>query len=102
MSGLDSAVFSETGPTLQQKFPTEKQFLSWLNVVPDNDITGGKITKSRVKKKKNKAGQAFREAANALWQSNNPLGDYLRGKKAHSGGNQAIVSTARKIEPCRC
>lgn len=90
-------VFSETGPKLQQKFPTEKQFLSWLNVVPDNEITGGKITKSRVKKKKNKAGQAFREAANALWKAKNPLGDYLRSKKAKSGGNRAIVATARKL-----
>lgn len=90
-------VFSETGVNLKDKFPSEKQFLSWLNVVPDNKITGGKVISSRVKKKKNKAGQAFRDAANALWKSHNPLGDYLRRKKAKSGGRQAIVATARKI-----
>ncbi|MBT4411049.1 MAG: IS110 family transposase [Bacteroidetes bacterium] len=90
-------VFSEIGPNIEQKFPTLKQFLSWLNVVPDNKITGGKVISSRVRKKKNRAGQAFREAANALWNANNPLGDTLRHKKAKSGSSSALVSTAKKI-----
>ena len=90
-------VFSETGPGLKEKFPSEKQFLSWLNVVPDNKITGGKVISSRVKRKKNRAGQAFRDAANALWNAQNPLGDYLRRKKAITGSRQAIVATARRI-----
>jgi transposase len=91
------SVFSETGPNLKEKFPGEKQFLAWLNVVPDNKITGGKVISSRVRRKKNNAGQAFRDAANALWKAKNPLGDYLRRKKAKSGGRQAIVATARKL-----
>ncbi len=90
-------VFSETGPDLKGKFPTEKQFLSWLNVVPDNKITGGKVIFSKVKRKKNKAGQAFRDAANTLWRAQNPLGEFLRRKKAGSGSKKAIVATARKI-----
>jgi len=90
-------IFSETGVDLKEKFPTEKQFLSWLNVVPNNKITGGKVISSRVKRKKNKAGQAFRDAASALWSAQNPIGDYLRRKKAKSGGKQAVVATARKI-----
>lgn len=90
-------VFSETGPDLKRKFPTEKQFLSWLNLVPDNKISGGKVLSSKVKKKKNKAGQAFKDAANTLWRSQDPLGDYLRRKKAKSGAAQAVIATARKI-----
>ncbi|MEX2565307.1 MAG: IS110 family transposase [Cyclobacteriaceae bacterium] len=90
-------IFSETGIDLKEKFPTEKQFLSWLNVVPNNKITGGKVISSKVKKKKNKAGQAFRDAASALWRAQNPIGDYLRRKKAKSGGRKAVVGTARKI-----
>lgn len=90
-------LLSETGPCLKQKFPTEKQFLSWLNVVPNNKITGGKMISSRVPKKKNRAGQALREAANGLWNAKNPFGDYLRKKKARSGSGHAIVGTARKI-----
>jgi len=91
------AVFSETGPCLQGKFPTDKQFLSWLNLVPDNKISGGKLLASKVKKKKNKAGQAFREAANSLWNSKSPLGDFIRLKKANIGSKSAITATARKL-----
>jgi len=90
-------IFSETGINIKEKFPTEKQFLSWLNVVPNNKITGGKVISSRVRRKKNKAGQAFRDAASALWKAQNPIGDYLRRKKAKSGGKQAVVATARKL-----
>lgn len=91
------SILSETGPSLKEKFPTLKQFLSWLNVVPDNKISGDKIIYSRMKKKKNNAGQAFREAANTLWKSQNPIGDYLRTKKSKSGSGQALVSTAKKL-----
>lgn len=90
-------VLSETGVNLKEKFPTVKQFLSWLNLVPDNKISGGKILSSKVRKRKNHAGQAFREAANGLWNAKNPFGDYLRTKKSKSGSGQAIVGTAKKI-----
>lgn len=90
-------IVSETGANLKEKFPTEKQFLKWLNVVPDNKITGGKVISSKVRKKKNRAGQAFRDAASSQWKAQNPIGDYLRGKKSKSGGKKAVVSTARKL-----
>ena len=90
-------ILSETGPDLKQKFPTDKQFFSWLNVVPENKISGGKVIASKLKKKKNKAGQAFRDSACALWTSKNPLGMYLRKKKAKNGSKQAVVATARKM-----
>jgi transposase len=90
-------IFSETGIDLKNKFPTEKQFLSWLNVVPDNKITGGKVISSRVRLKKNRAGQAFRDAASSLWRAQCPLGDYLRRKKARSGSKSAVVATAKKL-----
>lgn len=90
-------VLSETGVHLKTKFPTEKQFLKWLNVVPDNKITGGKVISSKVRKKKNKAGQAFRDAASSQWRAQNPIGDYLRGKKSKNGSRQAVVATARKL-----
>lgn len=90
-------VFSETGPWVRNKFPTDKQFFSWLNLVPDNKISGAKILSSMVKKKKNKAGQAFREAANSLWNSKSPLGDFIRTKKANAGAKSAITATARKL-----
>ena len=94
-SGL--TILSETGPDLKDKFPTEKQFCSWLNVIPDNKISGGKVISSTVKKNNNKAGQAFRNAANTLWNAKGPLGDSLRNKRARKGGKQAVVATARKL-----
>jgi hypothetical protein len=66
-------------------------------VVPSNKASGGKILVSKVMKKKNRAGQAFSEAANALWNSKSPLGDFLRTKKAKSGSKSAINATARKL-----
>jgi hypothetical protein len=90
-------VFSETGSNLQEKFPTDKQFLSWLNLVPNNKITGGKVISSKVPQRKNRAGQAFKEAAHGLWNAQNPLGDYLRRKKARAGSSQAVVATAKRI-----
>lgn len=91
-------VLSEIGTDIKSKFPTEKQFLSWCNVVPDNKISGGKLLSSKVKKKKNKTGQAFRNAASTLWNAKSPLGDYLRKKKNKTGSSsKAIVATARKI-----
>jgi len=90
-------VLSETGANLKEKFPTEKQFLKWLNLVPDNKITGGKIISSKVKRRKNKAGQAFRNAASSQWKAQNPIGEYLRNKKAKAGAKQAVVATAKKL-----
>lgn len=90
-------IFSETGANIKEKFPTEKQFVRWLNLVPDNKITGGKVISSKVKKRKNKAGQAFKNAANTLWKAKNPLGDDLRRRKAKNGAGKAIVAIARKL-----
>jgi transposase len=90
-------IFSETGANLKEKFPTVKQFVKWLNLVPDNKITGGKIISSKVKRRKNKAGQAFRTAANTLWRANNPLGDDLRRRKAKNGAGKAIIAIAKKL-----
>lgn len=90
-------ILSETGNDLKNKFPTQKRFLSWLNLVPNNKITGGKIISSKIKKKKNKAGQSFRLAANALKESKCPVGDYFRKVKSREGHGRAIIATAKKL-----
>lgn len=90
-------ILSETGCDLGKKFKTEKQFLSWLNLVPDLKVSGGKVLSTRMRKKKNRAGQAFREAASTLWRSKHALGDKLRSKKAKKGAGPAIVSVARTL-----
>lgn len=88
---------AETGTDLS-KWENEKKFVSWLNLCPNNKITGGKLISSTVlKKKAGLASKAFRAAANSVQKSENCLGDYFRRKKSKGGNKYAIVATARKI-----
>jgi transposase len=90
-------ILSETG-TDMSKWETSKHFVSWLNLCPNNKISGGKVISSMLlKKKPNIASQAFRHAANAVQKSDNWLGDYFRRMKAKGGNKYAIVATANKI-----
>ena len=94
ISGL--TLLAETG-TDMSKWESEKQFVSWLNLCPNNKITGGKVKSSRLIKKKNLAGQAFRDAANTMHKSNHWLGDYFRRMKSKGGNKYAITATANKL-----
>ena len=94
MSAL--TILSEVG-TDMSKWKTEHHFTSWLGLAPNTKISGGKIISSRIKRKRHHAGQAFRMAANSLWQSKTPLGDFYRRIRARAGAPKAVVATARKI-----
>jgi transposase len=95
MGGLD--LLAETGTDLS-KWENEKHFVSWLNLCPNNKISGGKLISSRVMKKKpNLASQAFRNSANSVQRSENWLGDYFRRMKSKGGNKYAVVATANKI-----
>lgn len=90
-------ILSETG-TDMSKWESSKHFVSWLNLCPNNKISGGKIISSMLMKKKpNIASQAFRNAANGVQRSDNWLGDYFRRMKAKGGNKYAMVATANKI-----
>lgn len=90
-------ILAETG-TDMSKWKNEKHFVSWLNLCPNNKISGGKIISSNIlKKKPNLASQAFRTAANSLSKSNHWLGDFFRRMRAKGGHKYAIVATANKI-----
>ena len=90
-------LLAETGTDLS-KWENDNHFVSWLNLCPNNKITGGKLISSTLlKKKSNPASQAFRQAANGVQKSNNWLGDYFRRMKAKGGQKYAIVAAANKI-----
>ena len=94
-SGLE--LLAETGTDLT-KWSTENKFVAWLNLCPNNKISGGKIISShQLRKKPNAASKAFKFAANALQRSNHYLGDYFRRMKAKGGNKYAIVATANKL-----
>ena len=91
------AIISEIGPDLSA-FPNEKHFTSWLSLAPHNDISGGKLLRSRTLPGHNRAGQAFRMAAQSVAKSpNSAFGAFYRRLKARLGAKQAIVATAHKI-----
>jgi len=90
-------ILAETG-TDMSKWVNEKHFVSWLNLCPNNKISGGKLISSKLTKKRaNPASLAFRMAANAVQRSNHWLGDFFRRMKSKGGNKYAIVATANKI-----
>jgi len=100
ISGLNvstvQTILSDTGLDLSA-FPSEKHFCSWVNVAPRNDISGGKVLRSRTLKSGNRAGQAFRLAAQSVSRKQDEFGAYYRRQRARLGPEQAIVATAHKI-----
>ncbi len=89
-------ILSETGFDMN-KWPTEKHFTAWLNLAPNNKISGGKLLSSKIPKKKNRAGQIFKLAAYAVQRSKNWLSLFYHRVKSKGGARKAITATARKI-----
>ena len=83
-------IISEIG-TDMSKFPTVKHFCSWLGLAPRNDISGGKVLRSRTMKVRSRANQAFRDAAASVGRSDSAVGAYYRAMRARLGPQQAIV-----------
>lgn len=100
VEGLDEigllTILAVTGPDLS-KWPTAGHFTSWLNLSPRPKITGGKLVGYEKRITHNPATQAFRLAANCLWQSKGPLGQQYRKLAATKGKAKAIKAVARKI-----
>jgi transposase len=88
---------SETG-TDMSKWRTDKHFASWLRIAPANDISGGKVLRSRTLKTHNRATQAFRLAAQAASRStHSSLGAFYRRMRARLGPEKAMTALAHKI-----
>lgn len=90
-------LIGELGHNFADKFDTCHSFCSWLNLVPNNKISGGKLLSSKVPKKTNTCGQVFRLCANSLKRNKTTLGYYFRRIQSRCGYSQAIVATAHKI-----
>ena len=93
---LAQTVIMECG-TDMEKFPKEGNFCSWLGLAPKHEISGGKVLKNKTLKTKNRAGQAFRMAANSVKQADCVFGVVYRRLKARLGPAQATVATAHAI-----
>jgi hypothetical protein len=89
-------ILSEIGPDIS-KFRSAAAFASWLGLCPHNDISGGKVLSARTRQVKNRVALAFRMAANALFRSQSPLGDFFRRMRAKLGAPKAITAAAHKL-----
>jgi transposase len=89
-------ILSEIGLDLH-KWPNMKAFCSWLGLAPRHEISGGKVLRRSTLKTRNRAGQAFRLAAQAVSRSHNSLGAYYRRMRARLGPKAAIVATTHNL-----
>ena len=81
-----------------RKFTHAKQFASWLRLVPNNKVSGGKIVRNRTPKGKNRLALALRQAANSIGnQQNHPLTTFIKRIAYRKGRISAITATARKL-----
>jgi transposase len=94
---LAQTVTMEVGSNVGEKFPTEKHFSAWLGLAPKHDISGGKVLNNKTLKTKNRAGQAFRMAANSVKKADCPFGVLYRRLRSRLGPAQATVATAHAI-----
>jgi transposase len=83
--------------TDMRKWPTEKHFASWLGLAPHNDISGGKVLRSKPLKGNRRAAQALRLAAQTLGRTQTALGSYYRRMRTRKGPTHAITATAHKL-----
>lgn len=80
------------------KFPTAKSFSSWLGLVPNNKISGGRIISNRTPSGKNYIAKALRHAANSIGnQKNHEFTPFFRRIAFKKGRVAAIIATARKL-----
>lgn len=100
VDGLDEitvlTVLSVTGVEMG-KWPTGDHFASWLNLSPRPKITGGKMIGYQKRFTNNPATQAFRLAAQTMWQNKGPLGQLYRRLAAQKGSKKANKALARKL-----
>jgi transposase len=100
IEGIDElhalTLISELGTDFT-KWPSVKQFTSWLGLCPNWKKTGGKVQSSKTRKGKNRAASALRLAAWSLMRSHSYLGAYLRRQRARLGAPKAITATAHKL-----
>jgi transposase len=81
-----------------KRFASAKRFASWLRLVPNNKLSGGRIISSKTPKGKNAIAISLRQAANSIGnQKEHPLTPFFKRIAYRKGRNAAITATARKL-----
>jgi transposase len=95
-AGTALVLIGEIGTDLS-RWPSLKQFCSWLGLCPQHKITGGKVFSRRTRRVTNRAAQALRLAARSLHHSKSALGAFFRRMKSRLGAPKAVTATAHKL-----
>lgn len=81
-----------------KRFSSAKRFASWLRLVPNNKLRGGRLISSRTPKGKNAIALALRQAANSIGnQKEHPLTPFFKRIAYRKGRHAAVTATARKL-----
>ena len=100
IDGIDvltiQTVLAEVGPDLSA-WKTERHWTSWLNLAPKRDVSGGRVVRHVRQHYTNRAGNAFRMAAQSLVRSQTYLGARYRYLRAKLGGLKAVKAMARYL-----
>ena len=89
-------LLAECGDDMR-KFPTAKDFTSWLCLAPGNKITGGRLLSSKTRRSTNRAAVLLRIAAVNIGRTQTALGAFYRRLAARIGKAKAVTATARKL-----
>ena len=80
------------------KFPSSKQFTSWLWIALNNKISGCKIPNNKIPKGNNRLKIALRHAANAIGNlKDTHLSDFFKRVAYRKERAIAVSATARKL-----
>ena len=79
------------------KWPTADHFTSWLNLAARPKKSGGKTIGYQRRFTNNSATQAFRMAAQTMWQQKGTLGHLYRRLSHTKGTKKAIKAVARRL-----
>lgn len=97
INGLTAqTVIAEVGYDMR-RWEMEGNFVSWLNLAPNNKISGGKVIGRDKRKVVNRAGQALRQAASTLLRSQTYLGAQYRRLRTKLGTPKAVKAMAAKL-----
>lgn len=97
INGLTAqTVIAEVGYDMSQ-WEREGNFVSWLNLAPNNKISGGKVIGRDKRKVVNRVGQALRQAASTLLRSQTYLGAQYRRLRIKLGTPKAVKAMAAKL-----
>jgi transposase len=91
-------IMNEIGPDGFSKCKSAKQFASWLRLVPNNKISGGKVLNTRIQKGSKRLKIALRNAANAIGNlKDTHLSNFFIRILYRIGRTATISATARKL-----